>query len=164
MSIRFNSDEMLQIAIDIERNGAAFYRQAAGMEQIALSKAMLLELAAMEEDHEKRFAEMRERLTEAERREVTFDPEGELPLYLQVMADKNVFAKDVKPEFSFTGKKSIDEVLRFALGMEKDSVVFYLGLQDIVPERLGGVRVEHIIKEEMGHIATLSDMLRCLQA
>ena len=67
MSMRFNADEVLQIAIDIERNGAAFYRRAAQTEQFALSRAALLELAAMEDEHEKRFVEMRQGLTEAER-------------------------------------------------------------------------------------------------
>jgi len=161
MSIRFNADEVLEIAQDIERNGADFYKRAAELGQSGSARAMLLELAAMEEDHEKTFAEMRSGLTEAERRQMTYDPGEELPLYLQVMADKGVFGKKSEPARAFTGKETIEEVLRLAIGLEKDSIVFYLGLQELVPERLGGARIEHILREEMGHIATLSDLIRC---
>jgi len=162
--MRFNADEVLEMALEIERNGAAFYRRAAEIGQDAHAKATLLELAGMEEDHERTFAGMREGLTQAERKEMTYDPEGELPLYLRVMADKGVFGKKSDPASTLTGRESMEEVLRFAIGLEKDSIVFYLGLQELVPERLGGVRVEHILKEELGHIATLGDLIRCSRA
>ena len=161
MSIRLNADEVLEMALDIERSGAAFYKRAADLQESAHIRATLLELAAMEEDHERRFVEMRQGLTEAERREMTYDPEGELPLYLRVMADKGVFGKRTDPAAALTGKESTEQVLRFAVGLEKDSIVFYLGLQELVPERLGGARVRDIIKQEMGHLATLGDLMRC---
>jgi rubrerythrin len=161
MGLRFNADEILEVALDIERNGAAFYQKAAELQQAGSAKAMLLELAAMEEDHEQTFAQMREGLTAVERQEMSYDPEGELPLYLQVMADKGVFGKKASPAAKLTGSESIQEVLKLAIGMEKDSVLFYMGLQELVPARLGGERVEAILKEEMNHIATLGDLLRC---
>jgi rubrerythrin len=55
----------------------------------------------------------------------------------------------------------MEDILRLAIGMEKDSVVFYLALQELVPSRLGGPRVDNILKEELGHIAQLSDLMRC---
>lgn len=161
MSLRFNADEILEIAIDIERNGAAFYQQAASLQQAASARAMLLELAAMEADHEQTFAHMKAGLTEAERQETTYDPEGEMPLYLQTMADKGVFGKRAHPAGQLTGAETIQDIIRYAISLEKDSVVFYLGLQELVPARLGGARVDAILKEELGHIATLGDLLRC---
>jgi rubrerythrin len=161
MGTAFNADEVLEMALEIERNGANFYRRAAELQQHAHSKAMLLELAAMEDDHYKSFSEMRASLTEEERKETTYDPHGELPLYLRAMADKHVFDTQADPSQKLTGKESMADVLRFAIGMEKDSIVFYLGLQDVVPPRLGGGRIKEILKEEMGHIATLGELLRC---
>jgi len=175
MSMGFNADEVLEMALEIERNGADFYKRAAELEQSKPARAALLELAAMEEDHERTFAEMRAGLTEEERREMSYDPEGELPLYLRVMADKGVLNKLVlrsegasllrrvakaDPARVLSGGQSIEEVLRFAIGLEKDSIVFYLGLQELVPERLGGRRVEQILREEMGHLATVGDLMR----
>jgi rubrerythrin len=161
MSIRFNADEIFEMALAIERNGARFYQRAAELQQDSHARSTLLELAAMEEDHEETFADMRAALTEQERKELTFDPEGELPLYLRAMADKNVFDTRVSPADHLTGKESVEEVLRMAIGLEKDSIVFYVGMRAMVPERLGAARLDDIVREEMGHIATLGDLIRC---
>ena len=161
MSIRYSADEVLEMALEIERKGAGFYTRAAELAVSEQARAMYLELAGMEQDHERTFAAMRSGLSAQERAEMTYDPEGELPLYLQVMADKAMWQQRPDPASVFTRKASTEEVLRFAIGLEKDSIVFYLGLEDLVPERLGGPRVEQIIKEEMSHLTTLSDLLRC---
>ena len=58
MSITFNADEIFEMAEQIERNGAAFYREAAGITSDADVKEMLLSLAAMEEGHQKTFAQI----------------------------------------------------------------------------------------------------------
>jgi rubrerythrin len=163
MRLRFNADEVLEIAEQIERNGADFYARAAEQQQDSSAHSMLQELAAMEVEHEKAFSEMRAGLSDDERKELTFDPEGELPLYLRALADKSVFDKKVRPAEQLTGKESVEEILRVAIGLEKDSVVFYLGMHDLVPERLGGARIDDIVKEEMGHIASLRDLLQCAE-
>jgi rubrerythrin len=160
MSIRYNADEVLEMALEIERYGASFYERAAELGHGEEAEAMLLELAAMERDHGETFAEMRRGLSEAERKEQSYDPEGELPLYLRVMADKGVFGRQGEPAKALTGKEDIEDVLRFAIGLEKDSIMFYLGLHDLVPARLGGARVEQILSEEMRHIEMLGGMLR----
>ncbi len=159
MSMNFNADEVFEMALQIERNGANFYRRVA--EFAANAKTILLELAAMEDDHFQTFSKMRAALTEEERKEMTYDPYDELPLYLRALADKNVFDTKTDPSQRLTGKENIEDILRFALGMEKDSIVFYLGLQDLIPARLGGDRLKDIVKEEMGHVSTLGDLLRC---
>jgi len=165
MAMTFNADEILEMALKIERNGAKFYTQAAGMTGDSSARALLLELAAMEEDHETTFSEMKAGLTEEERKQMTYDPQGELPFYLEAFANKSVF-KSIEDDSKKTlsGTENIEQIFRFAVGMEKDSIVFYLGLQDLVPQRLGGERVDAILKEEMGHLAKLGDMLRCMRS
>ena len=66
MGMPFNADEVFEMAEQIERNGARFYRTAA--EKFPEVNPLLLELAAMEDKHEKTFAAMRSELsgTEAE--------------------------------------------------------------------------------------------------
>jgi rubrerythrin len=54
--------------------------------------------------------------------------------------------------------------LRIAIGLEKDSVVFYVAIRDAVPQSLGKEKVEGIIKEEMDHIILLSRMLSSLDS
>ena len=44
------------------------------------------------------------------------------------------------------------EILKSAIEAEKDSIVFYLGMKEAIPQNLGRDRIEAIIKEEMEHI------------
>jgi len=159
MITRFNADEILEMAQEIERNGADFYRKAANIVSDQSSQKTLAELAEMEDEHEQTFVGMRNELTVKEREPVSFDPDNELSLYLRAMADKNVFDTTVKPDALLAGK-SMDEILRTAIGMEKDSIVFYLGLRELVPERLGKGRLDDIIAEEYSHITILTAKIK----
>ena len=156
MSITFNADEIFEMAAQIERNGARFYRRAAKGAAASSTGELLLRLAAMEEDHEKTFVAMRAELTEQERRPTVYDPDGVAAGYLQAMADGKVFDQTADPSKSLTGQESNEQILRTAVGLEKDSIVFYLGMKEIVPERLGKDKLDTIIQEEMGHIVDLS--------
>jgi rubrerythrin len=152
----FNAEEVLQMAEQIERNGARFYRRAAEIVRDPAVNKLLLELAAWEDGHEKIFASMRARLSEQEREKTVFDPEGEAGLYLKAMADGHVFDAKKDAAAQLTGKESAKEILREAIGKEKDSIIFYLGLKDFAPESLGKEKLEGIIREEMRHIGFLN--------
>ena len=43
------------------------------------------------------------------------------------------------------------QVIETAIGLEKESILFYLGLKDIVPPKLGRVKIDEIIEEEKRH-------------
>jgi len=153
MSYDFNADEVFKMAEQMERNGAKFYRDAAETAADSSNKELLIGLSKMEEAHEKIFGSMRAELTAADKASTVFDPEGEAALYLRALVDSRVFFKkeiDVK---------SMVEILKSAIEAEKDSIVFYLGMKDAVPQKLGKDRIEAIIKEEMGHIRLLSKEL-----
>jgi len=156
MAMGFNADQILTVAEQIERNGAMFYRRAAKAQSDAKVKEMLAAMAEMEDEHERVFAAIHADLAEVERKEMVFDPDQELPLYLRSLADRNVFDVTGDPWDRLSGREGISDILRLAVQLEKDSIVFYLGLKDMVPARLGGPRIEAIIKEEMGHISTLA--------
>lgn len=156
MGVQFNADEVFEMAEQIERNGAKFYRKAADGAAGETSREMLLRLAAMEDDHERTFASMRAELSASERKPLVFDPEGETGMYLNAMADGYVFDVRTDPSEQLAGDESVEEVLTTAIGLEKESVVFYHGLKQLVPEAAGQARIEDIINQEMGHIALLS--------
>ena len=149
----FTADDVFEMAEQLERNGAKFYRTAAENVSDPKYKELLIELAAMEDEHEKTFASLRADLTKAEKTTTVFDPEDESALYLRALADTRVFFKK-KIDIS-----SMKEILKAAIVAEKDSIVFYLGLKDFVPDQLGKNRLDTIIREEMGHIRILSKEL-----
>ncbi len=161
MGVTFNADEVFEMAEQIERNGAKFYRAAA--EKFSSVRQMLLDLASMEDEHEKTFQDMRAQLSGREQEPMAFDPDDEARMYLQVVADGHVFDTKEDPAEQLKGKDKPDDVLRTAINMEKESIAFYAGLKECIPPRAGRDKVEGIIREEFGHIATLSEKLSALK-
>jgi len=146
----FNADDVFEMAEQMERTGAGFYREASDRIDDAEKKDLLLGLAQMEEEHEKTFASIRTQLKESETGATVFDPEGEAERYLHALADTRVFfKKQIDPS-------SLEQILKAAVEAEKDSIIFYLGVKDLVPDGLGKSKIENIIREEMGHIHNLS--------
>ena len=156
MGIQFNADEIFEIAERIEQNGARFYRKAAGNTADDKSKKMLEQLASMEDDHEHTFSKMRADLTGDEKKPNLFDPTDEVVLYLHAFADGHIFDSKTDPSEALSGDETLEQILRMAIGMEKDSIVFYLGVQEMVGETQGKDRIQAIIKEERSHIALLA--------
>jgi len=163
MSITFNAFEIFEMAEQIERNGVKFYRKAADGVADQDIRQTLLDLADMEAEHEETFNDMRKQISSKERELITFDPESEVALYLQAMANGHVFDLKKDPSEQLTGKETIEDILKWAIEAEKDSIIFYLGLKDFVSARAGKDKVEDIIKEEQDHIVLLSQKLTPLE-
>ena len=111
----------------------------------------------MEDQHEKTFADLRSKLTASEKAQTVFDPEGETVRYLKALADSKVFFEKTIDTDSMEG------ILKEAITAEKDSILFYLGLKDAVPEALGKDKIDAVIKEEMSHINLLTRELVALK-
>jgi rubrerythrin len=163
MSITFNALEILEMAEQIERNGVKFYRKAARIVSDRQMRQLFEDLADMEVEHGKVFAAMKKQLPDEARELVVFDPENETALYLQAFANGRVF--DLRQDLSelLKGTESVKDILKLAINVEKDSIVFYLGLKDFVSVKAGKDKVEAVIKEEMGHIAVLNQKLSALK-
>ena len=162
MSTAFNADEVFEMAEEIERNGARFYREAASKAANAEIKQMFLNMASMEDGHLRTFQEMRKNLTEQEKGETAFDPYNEASLYLQALADSKGFEGMKSPTQKLTGHESVRELLEIAIGAEKNSVLYYVGLKDLVPAEAGRDKIEAIIREEVRHVADLRRRLTTL--
>jgi rubrerythrin len=163
MGISFNADEIFGMAGQVERNGAKFYRKAAKGISDKAAGQMLVELATMEDEHEKTFAAMREQLTDKQRELMVFDPDNQAAMYLRAMADGHVFDLKRDPSEQLTGSESTEDIIRMGIGAEKNSIVFYLGLKELVSAPSGKDKVDAIIKEEMSHISTLTQKLADLK-
>ncbi|MHC4426777.1 MAG: ferritin family protein [Planctomycetota bacterium] len=163
MSIRFSADEILEMAEQIERNGAKFYRLAAKIVKDPDGREVLLELAAMEDRHEEIFASMRAALRGRENEAAVFDPDGEAALHLGAMADAHVFDPKADPSEELDAQISSRDIMHKAIGREKDAIVFFVGLKDFVCVGADKDKVEAIITEEMSHITLLSSQLAWLK-
>jgi len=147
MGIKFNIDEVLQMACQIEKNGAKFYREANEQIEGERSSDLLTKLASQEDQHLETFEEMRTELSGREVEEDTYDPYNEASLYLKAMADGHVF--DSK---ELSGDESLNDIFKTALQAEKDSIAFYVGLKEMVPDQAGKDKMDNVIREEMQHV------------
>ena len=166
MTFDFNADEIFQIAEQIEVNGAKFYRQMADNISEVSIRQLFLDFASMEDDHKKVFADMRANLSDQEKESSVFDPEGESAQYLRALADIRVFDQDAEERFKLSEGNETDKLKKIfwaAIGREKESIVFYLGLKGLVPEKLGKDKIDVIIQEEMKHLRLLSNKLSSLK-
>ena len=157
MGIVFSADEVLKMAINIEQNGANFYRKAAGSQKDPAVKEQLIKLAEMEDDHGRTFTKIAEGLDESVRTSV-FD-ENEVDIYIKAMVDALEVEGAPTIADALMGDESFKEILEMAIDLEKESILFYVGMKMKVPERLGKNNIEEIIQEEVSHAATLQNML-----
>ena len=162
MSITFNAFEIFEMAEQIERNGVKFYRKAAQSISDRDVRQTLLDLADMEAEHEETFAGMRKQLSDEDRELRVFDPENEVALYLQAMADTHGYEGKITPTKALIGNETPKKIIEIALNAEYESVVFYFGLKSFVSEKAGKDKVEAIIMEELSHITTLLKKLKSL--
>jgi rubrerythrin len=160
MSISFYPDEILEMAVHIERNGARFYRQAAQGAQDAEVRELLRGLADMEEKHENFFVNMRANLGKDE---INYNADEQNSLYLKSWADGQVFDLKSDPVKRIKDQKNMEGILKVPIELEKESILFYLGMKNGVNNKTYRDRIEEIIKEEMKHIVSLSAQLSSLK-
>lgn len=151
MSTHLDVNEILDFAILMEQKGYEFYTESAKkFNDLKLAQLFHL-LAEQEFNHEKIFKKMKEKTS---------------ILKSTVLDDKveGIHMKDYLGEFLFGKKKSlkekvktldtIEEVIQFAFGIEKDSVVFYSALKQYV-DREHKIVIENVIQEEVSHVLQL---------
>ena len=166
MAERFNADEIFEIAEQIERNGAKFYRRASEVAADPKAHDLLAMLADMELRHEKTMQAMREDLWRENPEWLgdffNLDAANEAAQYLQAVADGRIFDLTADPASLVGDDSSLADILTTAIGLEKDTIVFYLGIKEAVPDALGKEKMDAIIFEEMSHVRVLSDELATL--
>jgi len=155
----FSADEIFEMAEQIERNGARFYRKAAEAIQAAEARELVGKLAEMEVDHERTFAQIRKDLAGPDYAPTGHSPDDPGYLYLRAIVDGRIFDPDADPCDLLGGDESLETIFRLAIGLEKDSIVFYAGMREMVPGRAEKDKIDEIMRQEMGHIRLLSDEL-----
>jgi rubrerythrin len=160
MVVNLNASEIFEIAVQIERNGAKFYRKAAELFDDSHVRNLFLQLVDWEIAHEQVFADMRNELIAQGPETSTFETESDVIFDAQSMAGLAVFGNSMGPSAELTGKESVIDVLKTAIEKEKDSIIFYTGLKDFVSARTAKDKIADIIKEEMHHVRILKQSLQ----
>ena len=158
MSISFSGSELINIAIGIERRGIAFYDIMTRSTENATARDVFQHLADMEREHVQIFQGM---LSEANRYQPSEAYTGEYAAYLQALVDSAVFTDAIVTSEMAARVESDIEAMELAIGAEKDSILFYYGMRDIMPQGAQPT-VNKIITEEKSHLRLLSELKKKL--
>lgn len=158
----FSADEVYQMAQEMERNGMAYYSKAADVFSDPEQKKMFQDLVKMEEKHLEDFTAMRDQFHD-DNDDMVIDIDNQSGMYLAAITDGTVFDVKEDPTEFIKPDSDIVTILKKAIELEKNSIIFYIGLKDSVPTKSGKEKVEAIIQQEIGHIAKISDKISSLQ-
>lgn len=159
MSIIYNADEIFLIGVAIEKNGKAFYKAAAEASGDNDTRDFLNGLSEWESGHITLFEKLRSGISEGAMVDLSPEADEQLHLYMRAAADSHVFGSNADPVALARRCSSVKEVLEKAIGFEKDSVVVYASMKNLVPEGLGKTEIDKLINEELEHIMMLRKKL-----
>jgi rubrerythrin len=146
---KFTIREVLEQAVQTERLGYQFYTSMADRfkKEEKLAK-LFTTLAEKELRHEKTYSELKDIIGDSE-------PDGweEISQYLRAIVESEFFLGRNKSLPSMDGIKTVADAVNYALGFEKETLLYFYGVKDAVREK---DVVDEIINEEKSHIMWLS--------
>jgi rubrerythrin len=160
MSVVFTPAELVNIAIGIERSGITFYDIMARTTDSDMAREIFEEFVAMERDHLNLFQGMLSGSGDSKPAE-TSTPE--YSGYLQALIDDAVFTNDAVMSETLTQADSDIKALEVGISAEKDSILFYQSIKDIMPRRTISA-LDRIISEEKSHLQQLTAIKEKLEA
>jgi rubrerythrin len=160
MSISFSGSELINIAIGIEERGIVFYDVMAKSTQNEAAREVFNYLADMERNHIEIFKDM---LEGADKFQIPADESGQYTTYLRALVDSAVFSDDMVTSEMAAQAESDAAALELAIRAEKDSILFYYEMKEVMPQRVQAT-VNKIIAEEKSHLRQLSELKKKLAA
>lgn len=158
--VHFTGKEVLEMAVRIEENGMKFYADASRAAKSQQLKDLFKALSEEEGNHIKTFLELK-RVLIGEPSE-GFDPYLEdAQQYLKSLADTEVFTNPEAGKEAARSLKSEEEAITMAIGMEKDSLLFYYELEKMIREKDRQV-IDSLIEQEKEHVRRLTHLQNAL--
>lgn len=153
------NDDLANIALDIERKGAAFYDVMARSSDEAKVRETFRYLAGMERRHLQIFQDIFSVIDG--NMPITHD--GERSAYMKALVDNSVFTDEFVNSEQVNRIKSDIQALELSIIAEKDSVILYYELRDQMEEPNREL-INRILIEEKTHIRQLSEIKREMMA
>jgi rubrerythrin len=152
----FTAAEALEMALEIEKNGEVFYNAAAEKSDDAEIKTLFEDLAAQEQVHYKIFQKMLGGVGSAP--ELPAEEYDQYQAYMQAALDNALFTGEDKALALAEKATDRETAVRAALGFEKDTMLFFYDLREMVGEA-DKEAVSRVIGEERKHVRRLAALL-----
>ncbi|UCF31347.1 MAG: ferritin family protein [bacterium] len=150
----YNLKEIIEMAIQIETSGAAFYKRVKEIARNEEAEELFGYLEAAEYQHMKDFQDVLDSALEKHGNVEYSVSEQEL-LYLRAFASRRIFQD---PEDAVAKAEALSdavEAIDMALDFELRSVSFYQDLARIIEDPEDRASVEDLERQERGHAARL---------
>jgi rubrerythrin len=152
MAVFFKSGELYRMAGEMERTGYAYYNEIANSTSDAAVKTVFQYLASAEKRHLRTFKRLWHKAPKSSPPE---SYRGEYKNYLAALLKDQVFSTSAVAK-SRAARSSIVSSLNTGIKAEKDSILFYSGLLDIVhADHIAAIG--KILAEEKRHLRKLMD-------
>jgi len=149
----FEIKEILDLAVRLERNGEATYRQAVQQSGDEGLKAMLDWMAQEEARHAQWFSNLRHSLERGEKN--PFLEEMSRELFEDLVGSQSFSLKEI----DFAALDSLEDLVAVFIEFEKDTVLFYEMITPFIEDSETRTHLQDIIAEENRHIARLKDFI-----
>lgn len=156
MSNIFSGSEIVEMAVQIEKNGRDFYNKVAVSSKNKGVKKIFEHLSGQEERHIKIFEGMLFAVKKYEPVEAYTD---EYFGYMKALAEEHIFTKEKKGNEIAKTVKDDARAIELGIDFEKDSILFYHEMKNFVPEAEHSI-IENLLKEEQRHLKKLSLLKR----
>lgn len=145
--------ELLGVAIGVERRGIAFYDVMARSSDNPVAGRVFEHLAEMERQHLQLFQGM---LSQADKLEVS-DTSPDNRDYLEALLASSVFTDDLATSEMATRVSSDLEAVELAIVAEKDSILLYCQLRDVMAAAVRDI-FDRVMLEEKKHLGQLTQI------
>ncbi|MFO7638804.1 MAG: ferritin family protein [bacterium] len=156
MPLKYTGPEVLEMAVETERGGKLFYEQVAAATRNEELRRTFRFLAEEELKHIAVFQDIANSLTERPE-EMPYHWEEAIP-YLDAIVDSRYFLGKDKALALVKSATTPREAVEHALGFEKETLLFYTELLNLVAER-NKPAVARLIAEEKAHVVKLNHLL-----
>ena len=153
----FNISEIVEMGIEKEKKRRDFYAMVAEYFEDKDIKELFLKLKNWEDEHIKKFSEIRESIKEPKETEAY---KGEMDAYMQALVDDKLYSRILPADFSKNVKTPMDAI-SYGIGFEKDAILFFNELVKYTADSRKET-VEKLIDEEKKHIVYLALLRRKL--
>ncbi len=152
----YSVNEIIELAVQIEHNGYAFYNEAIKHRGLdAKSLSLLTLLRDQELNHEKTFLALRD---DQDMQNLILSQDWELVAsYLKTIVEARIFNSPDAAINLATNAKDIKDIIDFAIQFEKDTLLFFHTIKDAISNPKAENALAIIIHEEISHILKLTE-------
>lgn len=152
----FHASDIAKAAVEIEKKGQDFYARVAEKAKTEAIRELFMHLRGEEQKHEKTFSELLSRLGNVEL--PAWSTADEYAMYVDALIESHALFTGGLAEKYMAAAPDDQSAIRMAMAFEKDTLLFFMEMKELVPESEKAF-VQQCIDEERMHLRQLKELL-----